>query len=287
MAGKLTVVEGMALAEVIAANWEQIYNFQARPGDILIDTYPKSGTTWMQETVDLILHDGDEKICMRAPVYERIPFIELLHMMKPGIEEVNARPSPRVLKSHLPYQLVPPSFWKHNCKVIYVARNARDTLTSFYHFDHLVRFHPDPGLFEDYLQRFMKGDVGWGSWYDHVKGFWAVKDKPNILYVFFEDLKKNPSQEIRKVAKFLGKELSEDLVTKIVNLSSFEHMKNNPMANYSEFPKELLDQSEKGFMRKGKVGDWKTSFTAEQDKIFQLDYERQMSDTTLKFPDLK
>lgn len=43
MAGKLTVVEGMALAEVIAANWEQIYNFQARPGDILIDTYPKSG----------------------------------------------------------------------------------------------------------------------------------------------------------------------------------------------------------------------------------------------------
>lgn len=97
---------------------------------------------------------------------------------------MNARPSPRVLKSHLPYQLVPPSFWKHNCKVvalgnvdesytaeatltgitvfssqvIYVARNARDTLTSFYHFDHLVQFHPDPGLFEDYVQRFMKGD---------------------------------------------------------------------------------------------------------------------------------
>lgn len=41
------------------------------------------------------------------------------------------------------------------------------------------------------------------------------------------------------------------------------------------------------FVLAGKVGDWKTSFTAEQDKIFQLDYERQMSDTTLKFPDLK
>ncbi|XP_018417560.1 PREDICTED: sulfotransferase 1C2-like [Nanorana parkeri] len=287
MAGKLTVVEGMAVAEVVAANWEQIYNFQARPGDILIDTYPKSGTTWMQEIVDLILHDGDEQICMRAPISERIPFIELLHLMKPGFEEVNARPSPRVLKSHLPYQLVPPSFWKHNCKVIYVARNARDTLTSFFHFDHLVLIHPDPEPFEDYLQRFMKGDVGWGSWYDHVKGFWAAREKENILYILFEDKKKNPSQEIQKVAKFLGKELSEDLLLKIAKLSSFEHMKNNPMANNSDFPKEILDQSEKSFMRKGKVGDWKTLFTAQQNEMFEADYERQMSDTTLKFPKLK
>ncbi|XP_072286800.1 sulfotransferase 1C4-like isoform X2 [Pyxicephalus adspersus] len=246
MSGKLTVVEGMALAEAIAANWEEIYNFQARHDDILIDTYPKS-----------------------------------------GIDEVNARPSPRVLKSHLPFYLVPPSFWKHKCKVIYVARNARDTLTSYFHFDHLVRFHPDPEPFEDYVRRFMKGDVGWGSWYDHVKGFWEAKDKHNILYVFFEDIKKNPSREIQRVAKFLGKELSEDLLKKIAKLSSFEYMKTNPMANFSEFPKEILDQSEKGFMRKGKVGDWKSLFTVYQNEIFQEDYECQMRDTTLKFSDLK
>ncbi|KAG9477672.1 hypothetical protein GDO78_012923, partial [Eleutherodactylus coqui] len=251
MQRRLAVVEGMALAYDIAKEWEQIKDFQARDGDILIDTYPKSGTTWMQEIVDLIMHDADEQACRRAPVYERIPFIELFHLMKPGIEEVNRMPSPRILKSHLPVQLVPQSFWEHNCKVIYVARNARDTVTSFYHFDHILLFHPHPDPWEKYLERFMKGDVGWGSWYDHVKGFWEAQGKHNILYVFFEDVKKAPLQEIRKVAKFLGKNLSEETIEKIGRLSSFEYMKKNPMANYSDFPKEILDQSEAGFMRKG------------------------------------
>ncbi|XP_075041818.1 sulfotransferase 1C1-like isoform X2 [Mixophyes fleayi] len=287
MPGKLTVLEGVTIAEAITAKWEQIWNFQARDGDVLIDTYPKSGTTWMQEIVDLILHDGDEQICRRAPTFERMPFIELLHLMKPGIEVVNAMPSPRVLKSHLAVHLVPPSFWEHNCKVIYVARNAKDTATSYYHFDQTVQFHPDPVSWEDYLEQFMKGDVGWGSWYDHVKGFWEQKDKRNVLYIFFEDMKKTPQQVIRKVAKFLGKDLSEDLLNKIVKLSSFEHMRDNPMANNSGFPKEILDQSKIVFMRKGAVGDWKTMFTARQKEVFEDHYKRQMESSTLKFQDPK
>ncbi|XP_068105099.1 sulfotransferase 1C1-like [Hyperolius riggenbachi] len=283
--GKLTVVEGMAISEAIAANWDEIYNFQARPGDVLIATYPKSGTTWMQEIVDLVVHDGDEQICQRGPIFERIPFIEFSHVMKPGMEEINAMPSPRILKTHLPVQLVPPSFWRHKCKVIYVARNAKDTLTSYFHFDKHVGIHPDPEPFEEYVRRFMKGDVGWGSWYDHVKDFWEARDKHNILYTFYEDIKKNPQQEIRKVAKFLGKELSEDVLNKIAKLTTFEVMKTNPMANASGFPKELVAQSEKCFMRKGKVGDWKTLFSAQQLEIFEADYKQQMSNTTLTFSD--
>ncbi|KAM4663775.1 sulfotransferase 1C1-like [Discoglossus pictus] len=283
MHGKLTTVEGVRISDIIAANWEQIKNFQAKPGDILIDTYPKSGTTWVQEIVDLILNNGDEEICRRAPIYERIPFIELLHSMKPDVDQVNAMPSPRALKTHLPIQLVPQSFWKHNCKVIYVARNAKDTLTSFYHFDHIVQIHPDPGTIEEYTERFMKGDVGWGSWYDHVKGFWEAKDKYNILYLFFEDVKRNPQEEIRKVAKFLDKDPSDEVVKKIAHLSSFEYMKDNPMANNSSFPKHILDQSESSFMRKGKVGDWKNLLSAQQNEIFEKDYKRQMSGSTLKF----
>ncbi|XP_053552100.1 sulfotransferase 1 family member D1 [Bombina bombina] len=283
MPRKLTSVEGVAIAEDIAKNWDQIKSFQARPGDILIDTYPKSGTTWIQEIVDLVMHDGNEQISRRAPIFERMPFIELLHLMKPGMDEVNAMPSPRVLKSHLPIQLVPDSFWKNNCKVIYVARNAKDTLTSFYHFDHIVQIHPEPGTIEEYMQRFMSGDVGWGSWYDHVKGFWEAKEKHNILYLFFEDLKQNRLQEVRKLIEFLNKDLPEEVLTNIVRLTSFEQMKKNPMANNSTFPKHILDQSQGIFMRKGNVGDWKNLLTPDQSQLFEEDYQRQMSGSTLKF----
>ncbi|CAH2316623.1 sulfotransferase 1 family member D1-like isoform X1 [Pelobates cultripes] len=241
----------------------------------------------MQEIVDLILNNGDEAICRRGAIFERVPFIELMCAMKPDLEAINAMPSPRALKTHLPIQLVPDSFWKHNCKVIYVARNARDTVTSFYHFEHMALIHPEPGTFEEYLERFMIGDVGWGSWYDHVKGFWEQKSQRNILYLFYEDLKRNLLEEVRKVARFLNKDFSEDVLKKIAHLSSFDQMKGNPMANNSTFPKDILNQSEGNFMRKGTVGDWKTLFTDSQNERFEENYRKHMSGCSLKFPPAK
>nr|XP_033816064.1 sulfotransferase 1 family member D1-like isoform X1 [Geotrypetes seraphini]XP_033816065.1 sulfotransferase 1 family member D1-like isoform X1 [Geotrypetes seraphini]XP_033816066.1 sulfotransferase 1 family member D1-like isoform X1 [Geotrypetes seraphini] len=280
---QLKLVEGVPLSEIIALYWQEIKNFQARPGDVLIATYPKSGTTWIQEIVEMICHNGDLEKCQHAPIYERIPFIELLQCMPPDAETVNAMPSPRYLKTHLPYQLVPPSFWKHNCKVIYLARNARDAATSYYYFDHMAKIHPEPGSWDQYLQRFMNGNVGWGSWYDHVKGFWEEKDKHDMLYLFYEDIKQNSISEIQKVMWFLGKDLPDATLEKIAHCTSFSQMKNNAMANYSTFPKEMMDQSQYTFMRKGQVGDWKNLFTVSQNELFEEDYRKKMSKTTLKF----
>ncbi|KAG8447565.1 hypothetical protein GDO86_014895 [Hymenochirus boettgeri] len=242
-----------------------------------------SGTTWIQAIVDLLMNEGDEEKVQHAPIFERIPFIDILHLMKPGIEDVNAMPSPRVLKSHLAFQLVPPSFWKEKCKVIYVARNAKDTATSYFYFDHMANIHVTPKSWDEYIERFMKGDVGWGSWYDHVKGFWEQKDKHNILYLFYEDLLRTPLEEIRKVMKFLDKDLPEEVLRKIAYLTSFSKMKENPMTNYSTFPSEMMNQTQYKFMRKGQVGDWKSHFTVYQNDRFEADYQRQMSGSTLKF----
>ena len=60
----------------------------------------------------------------------------------------------------------------------------------------------------------------------------------------------------------MGKELSDEIVQKIVHETSFKNMKENPLTNYSRVPGYRHDIS--AFIRKGKVGDWKNYFSPEQ-----------------------
>ncbi|XP_072340124.1 sulfotransferase 1C2-like [Scyliorhinus torazame] len=281
---QLKLLQDVPFPAWVADNWETVKTFQARPDDLLIATYPKSGTTWIQEIVDLINENGDVKMCKRAPVYERIPFFEFfLDPLPTGIELIDKMASPRMMKTHLPIQLVPKSFWEQDCKTILVARNAKDCLVSYFHFHRMTESMPEPGTWSEFLQKFMKGRVSWGSWYDHVKGWWEAKDKHRILFLFYEDIKENPRREILKMAKFMEKVLEQDVIEKIVHHSSFDVMKDNPMANYTTIPTGFMDQNISRFMRKGEVGDWKNHFTVSQNEDFDEHYARQMVHSSLKF----
>ncbi|NXL64294.1 ST1C1 Sulfotransferase, partial [Chordeiles acutipennis] len=278
-------VEGITLTKPICSIWDQVWNFQARPDDLLIATYAKAGTTWTQETVDMIQQNGDVEKCRRATIAKRHPFLEwfIEEPFSARLELAEAMPSPRTIKTHLPVQLVPPSFWKQNCKVIYVARNAKDNLVSYYHFHRMNKALPDPGTWEEFMEKFMTGKVLWGSWYDHVKGWWKAKDKHRILYLFYEDMKENPEQEIQKILKFLEKDVNQEVLKKILHNTSFEIMKENPMANYTREFQGIMDHSISPFMRKGAVGDWKNHFTVAQNKKFDEDYKKKMADNSLVF----
>ncbi|XP_049637310.1 sulfotransferase 1C4 [Suncus etruscus] len=277
-------IEGILLPTPTCDLWDQIWNFQAKPDDLLVSTYPKAGTTWTQEIVDLIQNEGNVDHSQRAPTHERFPFIELIiPPLINGLEQANNMPSPRTLKTHLPIQLLPPSFLEKNCKIIYVARNAKDNMVSYYHFQRMNRTLPHPGTWEEYFETFMTGKVCWGSWYDHVKGWWKAKDQHNILYLFYEDMKKNPKHEIKKLANFIGKDLDDKTLDKIVYHTAFDVMKKNPMANYTSMPTEIMNHSVSPFMRKGTTGDWKNHFTVAQNEIFDEDYKKKMADTNLTF----
>ncbi|XP_010591884.1 sulfotransferase 1C4 isoform X6 [Loxodonta africana] len=284
--GRITVdyVKGILQPTPTCEAWDQICNFQAKPDDLLIATYPKAGTTWTEEIVDLIQNKGDAEKSKRAPTHIRIPFIELIIPgMESGLEQANAMLSPRTLKTHLPIDLVPPSFLEKNCKIIYVARNPKDSMVSYYHFQRMNKGLPDPGTWEEYFESFLAGKVCWGSWYDHVKGWWEAKDQYRILYLFYEDMKKNPKHEIQKLAEFIGNNLDDEVLDKIVYHTSFDVMKLNPMANYSSVPTEFMDHSISPFMRKGTVGDWKNYFTVAQNERFDEDYKKKMANTSLTF----
>uniref|UniRef100_A0A4W5LI70 Sulfotransferase n=1 Tax=Hucho hucho TaxID=62062 RepID=A0A4W5LI70_9TELE len=116
---KLFDFHGVSMTNYFTDNWDNVQNFQARPDDILIATYPKAG---------LSQSDVDTAPERQRPIFEKVPFLELLiPIYPPGVEVLdNLTTSPRLIKTHLPVQLLPKSFWEQNCRIVYVARNAKD-----------------------------------------------------------------------------------------------------------------------------------------------------------------
>uniref|UniRef100_A0A3B4ANY3 Sulfotransferase n=1 Tax=Periophthalmus magnuspinnatus TaxID=409849 RepID=A0A3B4ANY3_9GOBI len=112
------------------------------------------------------------------------------------------------------------------------------------------------------------------------------REKRNILYLFYEDMKENPRREVERIMRYLGLSLSDEVISQIVELTSFKSMKENPMSNYSCVPKLVFDDSISPFMRKGEVGDWRNHFTPEQSKMFDKDYKEKMKDVDIPFRDL-
>uniref|UniRef100_A0A8C4TPJ8 Sulfotransferase n=1 Tax=Erpetoichthys calabaricus TaxID=27687 RepID=A0A8C4TPJ8_ERPCA len=263
-----------------------VEKFQAKADDILIATYPKAGTTWMIEIMDSIRQGGITKEITTIPSHERTPFLELSSMgTLPAGKSLYASdmPSPRLVKTHLPFQLVPQSFWDKGCKVIYVARNAKDILVSYFFFHKITPILPHAGTWDDFFESFLSGNVVWGSWFDHVTGWWDVREKHQILYVFYEDILQDPMREVERVARFLGHTLDNGTIQEIVKHTSFNMMKDNPMTNFSRMPTCIVDVRISPFMRKGQVGDWKNHFTVAQNQRFEEEYRRRMAKTSLRF----
>uniref|UniRef100_A0A8C9WP79 Sulfotransferase n=1 Tax=Scleropages formosus TaxID=113540 RepID=A0A8C9WP79_SCLFO len=190
--------------------------------------------------------------------------------------------SPRLIKTHLPVQLVPQSFWEQNCRMIYVARNPKDIMVSYYHFDRMNKIQPDPGAWEEYIDKFNTGQLVFGSWYDHVQGWWEKsRSYSRICYVFFEDMREDPAREISRLCSFLGLSPNETQKKEVLRKTGFEEMKKSmadALSNNDEF-----DESVSPFMRKGIVGDWKNHFTVAQNEAFNEEYRKKMKESDLKF----
>ncbi|KAM4617139.1 LOW QUALITY PROTEIN: sulfotransferase 1 family member D1-like [Discoglossus pictus] len=280
----LADLHGVPIMKETVENWKSVEEFQARPDDLVIATYPKAGTTWMCEIVDMIYCGGDPEKCKRDVIYNRVPYMEFTFPgMLSGVDQLKFAQSPRLVKTHLPIQLMPESFWENNCKVIYVARNAKDVAVSYFFFHNMFKGMPDPGPWAEFLEHYIAGRVSYGSWHDHVKGWWEKRHDHRILYLFYEDLKEDPKREIKKILDFLERKISDETVDKIVHHTSFQEMKNNDMVNYKTIPNEMIDQTSITFMRKGEAGDWKNHFTVAQNIRFDEDYERQMAGQSLYF----
>ena len=93
------------LPEFCIIDIQKFKKFQLRADDIWLISFPKSGTTWVQEIIYVILNDCNYEKSKSAKMDDKSPFFEY---PKPGgIDSINDLPSPRLIKTHLPKPFLP------------------------------------------------------------------------------------------------------------------------------------------------------------------------------------
>ncbi|XP_056398259.1 3-beta-hydroxysteroid sulfotransferase-like isoform X2 [Hyla sarda] len=270
----IRVPEGVHTVESLNYAWKE---FETRDDDVFNVTYPKSGTTWLQEILSLVYSNGDPTPVKTTLSWDRVPWIE----QHSGRQHLEHKPSPRLITTHLPFHLFPQSFSKTKAKAIYTIRNPKDVCVSLYHFSKFAQFMEYREDFQDFVSLFLSKDIIFGRWFEHVKGWLTIKDNPNLLILSYEDMLKDLKSNVIKISKFLGKELDDAAIDSVVEHSSFHAMKANPMSNYSAVPNDVFNKDQGNFHRKGIAGDYKNHFTPAQEEEFERIYKECMEDINI------
>lgn len=253
-----------------------------RDDDIVIATYAKAGTTWMQQIVAQLLFGGDPDLA----VAEMSPWLDL--RVPPKAEKlprVEAQTHRRFLKTHLPVDALR---FSPDVKYLYIGRDGRDVVWSMY--NHHVNanatwyealndtpgrvgppIEPPPADIRQYWRDWMDrdGHPFWPFW-DNVRSWWAIRELPNVSFVHFTDLKRDMPGEMRRIAGFLGIPIDEARWERMVEYCSFDWMKQNATKSVPAGG-AFWDAGAEVFINKGVNGRWRDVLTAEQ----SAEYERR------------
>ncbi|XP_781492.3 sulfotransferase 1A1 [Strongylocentrotus purpuratus] len=283
---------------VLPSTIDAMETFEVRPDDIFVNTYPKSGTHWIMEIIGLILADGYPDKIDRTLWSSCIEMIniginklpktraeELTNPinMTPFLDVVVKAPSPRVIQTHLRFKLLPTNLLKR-AKVVYLARNPKDVVNSYFNFIGNTRAF-DNAPYDKVAEAFMEEqNFRWGSWFDHVMAAWKLRDEENILFMFYEDMQKEPVKSIEQVAKFLGRPLSEETLQRVLEHSSFKGMSQTYRKAAEEAAKSGgIDFTAPSFLKKGTSGQWKSRFTVTLNETFDRWYQKKVKGADIKF----
>jgi hypothetical protein len=205
-------------------SFERGAGYAPAAADIFVVTQMKCGTTWMQHLVYQVLHRGEGRLVEDGKtMYAVSPWLE-------GRKSVSLDDAPlvspeqrRIIKTHFPVQLCPNA---SAARYIYVARHPVSCFASCIDFveTNVGAMAPSLAAFEEW---FCSPELmWWGTWTDHVKGWWErAQQQDNVLFVYFEDMKRDLAPIAQQVAAFLGvPPLTEQELASVVEKCSFSYM---------------------------------------------------------------
>jgi aryl sulfotransferase len=264
-------------------------DFPFRDDDIIIGTYAKSGTTWMQQIVSQLLFNGEEDI----NVAELSPWIDMRVPPKDvKIAAVESQTNRRFLKTHLPVDAL---VFSPKAKYIYIARDGRDVVWSMYNHhasanEKLYRllndapgrvgppFDPPIDSILEYFRLWLAEDgQPWWSFWESIRSWWEIKDLPNVQLIHFAKLREDMPGEMRRIAAFLDIPIDESKWDAIVEHCTFDYMKNTTDKTVPDGG-AFWKGGGKTFINKGTNGRWRDTLTDEDCANYEKEALEQLGE---------
>ncbi|XP_020866672.1 cytosolic sulfotransferase 7 [Arabidopsis lyrata subsp. lyrata] len=270
--------------------------FEPKDMDIIIASFPKSGTTWLKAlTVDLLerskqKHSSDDHPLLLDNPHGLVPFLELrlfTETSKPDLTTISS--SLRLFSTHMGFQTLREALKNSPCKIVYVGRNMKDVLVSFWYTNCAqLKIEVERSILDSIMfESFCRGVINYGSSWEHVLNYWraSLEDSKDVLFLKYEELKKEPRDQLNILAEFLGcpftvEEEESGSVEEILDLCSLGNLKN---LEINKTGKTLKGPEHKNFFREGEVGDSKNYLTPEMEKIIDMIIEEKFRGSDLKF----
>jgi hypothetical protein len=212
------------------------------PDDVFITSYPKSGNTWVRFLISNLVWSDKERTDF-TNIHHRIPDI-YFHSRN----HIGKIPCPRYLKSHEPFDPLYP-------KTIYIVRDVRSVLISYYFFLMEAGYLSPMEPLQNFIKDFLEGSVPFGSWKEHVLSWTqALGDNTERFFMIrYEDLKESGRNLLRQIADFLSIDCTEEQIVSAVQSSSFYKMK--------KIEESTLSQGHLPVVRHGKSAGWECFLT--------------------------
>ncbi len=253
--------------------------FQFRPDDIVIATYAKSGTTWMQQIVAQLIFKGAEGI----DVSQLSPWVDLRIMPPEAIAALEKTPHRRFLKTHLPVDAL---VFSPMAKYLYIGRDGRDAIWSLYNhhanatqtwYDMLNNTpgrvgdpieRPPASIHEYYRQWFAKDGYPFWPFWENIRSWWGVRDLPNVKLLHFNDMKADLAGQIRAIAAFLEIPIDETTFPAILEHCSFDYMKAHAELA-APLGGGLWEGGARTFINKGTNGRWHDTLSPDEVEAYE------------------
>jgi hypothetical protein len=224
-------------------------NLAVYPDDTFIVSYPRSGNTWIRFLISNLMHP-DETVTF-ANIERLIP-----DTSSQSNRALKRTPRPRLIKSH---QYFDPRYRK----VLYIVRDPRDLVLSYYDFQRKYRQIEEGYPLECYVDDFVCGrliSADWGTWGENVASWVTTRAKSKNFHLLrYEDLIEDTAHELARVAAFLDIEPTPEQLTRAIELSSADRMRHLERLQSGQWVATKGRRNDIPFVGLAKSGGWRTN----------------------------